>query len=261
MGIKDFLKKSGVLICLVRLFRVVYKNINHPIYFFKYIKQAKVFFDLSHGEGNFITNLTPFLLDATENLQIEPHYTYHTAWAARRIREISPNKHVDISSHRMFATLVSAFVPFEYYEFRPAELYLSGLTSKRGDLLELPMESGSIQSMSCMHVVEHLGLGRYGDPIDPLADKKATKELSRVLAKQGNLLFVVPVGSEYIVQFNGQRIYTYDMVIEMFSDLELVEFSLIPDDWKFHKGIIENANPTLAYEQRYGCGCFWFRKP
>ena len=39
-------------------------------------------------------------------------------------------------------------------------------------------------------------------------------------------------------------------------DLEIVEFSLIPDSG----GLIENANIELVKEQKYGCGCFWFRK-
>jgi len=45
-----------------------------------------------------------------------------------------------------------------------------------------------------MNVVEHVGLGRYGEPLDPEGDIKAMRELRRVLAPGGSLLFVVPVG-------------------------------------------------------------------
>jgi hypothetical protein len=59
-----------------------------------------------------------------------------------------------------------------------------------------------------MHVIEHIGLGRYGEALDPDGDLKAIRELVRVLAAGGNLLVVVPVGRPRI-QFNAHRIYDY----------------------------------------------------
>ena len=234
--------------------------IKNPVLFLTYLFEAQSY--ARQGNLSMVDHhkfmLSPYLNDRTETLEIEPHYTYHTAWAARRIAEINPQKHVDISSHRFFATLVSAFVPMEYYEYRPVELYLKGLTAGKADILSLPFADNSIKSLSCMHVIEHLGLGRYGDPIDAMADKKAAKELTRVLSGGADLLIVVPVGKRTQVQFNNQRIYRYDDVINMFLGLKLVEFSLVPDDW--HKGMVKNASPDLTNKQNYGCGCFWFKK-
>ena len=106
-----------------------------------------------------------------------------------------------------------------------------------------------------MHVVEHIGLGRYGDQVDPDGDLMAMKELERVTAKLGNLLFVVPVGIPKI-QFNAHRIYSYRMICDIFSSMNLIEFSLIDD-----KGnLIQNASESYSDSQRYGCGCFWFQK-
>ena len=110
-----------------------------------------------------------------------------------------------------------------------------------------------------MHVVEHVGLGRYGDPIDPEGDLKAIAELIRVLAKGGNLLFVVPIGKPKLM-FNAHRIYSYSQIVSYFEELELVEFSLIPDSIETG-GFIHNATQEMADSQIYGCGCFWFRKP
>ena len=109
-----------------------------------------------------------------------------------------------------------------------------------------------------MHTVAHVGLGRYGDAIDPEGDVGAAHELSRVVAKDGNLLFVVPIGKPRI-QFNAHRIYSYKMVIDMFPELTLKEFSLIPDN-ALEKGIIYNATEAESDKQEYGCGCFWFIK-
>jgi hypothetical protein len=106
-----------------------------------------------------------------------------------------------------------------------------------------------------MHTIEHVGLGRYGDPIDPDGDLKAILELKRVLTKDGSLLFVVPVGKPKI-EFNAHRIYSYEQIEECLKDLTLKEFTLITDKGNY----IENANKDLVKEQKYGCGCFWFIK-
>ncbi|HWW74963.1 MAG TPA: DUF268 domain-containing protein, partial [Pyrinomonadaceae bacterium] len=111
---------------------------------------------------------------------------------------------------------------------------------------------------SCMHVVEHVGLGRYGDPLDPEGDLKAIAELRRVLAPGGTLLFVVPIGRPKIM-FNAHRIYSYRQVVDSFGGLALKEFALIPDD-PAAGGLIRAATEEQADSQSYGCGCFWFVK-
>jgi SAM-dependent methyltransferase len=166
-----------------------------------------------------------------------------------------PAEHVDISSILSFSTIVSAFIPTRFYDYRPAELHLKGLKSGFADLKALPFSDSSIESLSCMHTIEHVGLGRYGDELDIRGDLKSINELKRVLKPAGNLLFVTPVGKPRI-EFNAHRIYSYQQIIEYFSPLTVNEFSLITD-----KGdLIEHADPSLVPHQQYGCGCFWFKK-
>jgi hypothetical protein len=109
-----------------------------------------------------------------------------------------------------------------------------------------------------MHTVEHVGLGRYGEPLDPAGDLMAMKELGRVTAVGGNLLFVVPIGRAKIA-FNSHRIYSYEQIIVTFKGFELREFSLIPDNAS-EIGMIKNASKEMSDKQTYGCGCFWFVK-
>jgi len=132
---------------------------------------------------------------------------------------------------------------------------LDNLETGRVDLTSLPFEDESFHSLTCMHVVEHIGLGRYGDQVDPDGDLLAMKELERVTAKLGNLLFVVPVGIPRI-QFNAHRIYSYRMICDIFSSMNLIEFSLIDDKGDLTRNALESFSDT----QRYGCGCFWFQK-
>jgi SAM-dependent methyltransferase len=169
-----------------------------------------------------------------------------------------PEFHVDIASTLHFCSIVSAFVPVKFYDYRPAILNLTGLTSEHADLTKLDFEDKSIKSLSCLHTIEHIGLGRYGDPIDPTGDIKAAKELTRVLAPGGTFIFVTPVGKPKIA-FNAHRIYSYEQVLSLFPDLVLTEFSLVPDNYK-ETGLITNANPTLVKDQYWGCGCFVFTK-
>lgn len=197
--------------------------------------------------------------DATAGTGFDRHYVFHTAWASRVLAESRPAEHVDISSSLYFVSSVSAFVPVRFYDYRPAQLALSGLSCEHADLTRLHFADESIASLSCMHVVEHVGLGRYGDPLDYDGDLKAAAELARVVAPDGQLLFVVPVGGEARVQFNAHRIYTYRQVLTMFPGFDLLEFALIPDDGS-PLGLVRHADEKLVEAQRYGCGCFWFRK-
>ena len=223
-----------------------------PFIFLDYLKFNKL------NTGRFslkISDLYPCIKDKTFKTKFDAHYVYHTSWAARKVKEINPIKHTDISSSLFFSGIVSAFVPVDFYDYRPADLKLSNLVSKHADLTGLPFGDNSVNSLSCMHTIEHIGLGRYGDKIDSDADLQAISELIRVLAKGGSLLFVTPVGKPKI-EFNAHRIYSFEQITDYFKGLSLKEFTLVTDAGDY----IENADPGLVAEQIYGCGCFWFIK-
>ncbi|HEY9855444.1 MAG TPA: DUF268 domain-containing protein [Stenomitos sp.] len=175
-------------------------------------------------------------------------------------REIQPAEHTDISSALFFSVMMSAFFPTRFYDLRPAEVVLDNFTPGKASLTDLPFADNSIASLSCMHVVEHIGLGRYGDAIDPDGDLKAMAELERVLAKGGSLLFVVPISGRPRIQFNAHRIYSYAQIVESFPGLELVDFALIPE-LPADGGLTKSATQAMADNESYGYGCFWFRKP
>jgi hypothetical protein len=205
-----------------------------------------------------LSQVLPCLFDNVPFTRFDTHYIYHTAWAARKVKEIDADVHVDISSSLYFSSIVSAFKQVRFYDYRPAKLNLSNFTSGENNLTHLTFPDNSIKSLSCMHTVEHVGLGRYGDRIDPEGDIQAAKELSRVIASGGSLLFVVPVGKPRIA-FNAHRIYSYGMVMDLFPGLKLKEFSLIPDN-ALDVGMIHHASPDSIDKQSYACGCFWFVK-
>lgn len=226
--------------------------------YFKFKKENKrfrlSFFDLS-----------PILNEKTKVTNFDSHYIYHTAWAMRKVKQIKDNynidKHIDFSSSLHFCTSLSAFISVQFYDYRPAFLTLSNLKSQHADLTNLAnFLDDSVKSISCMHVIEHIGLGRYGDSVDPDADIKAIEELKRICAIRGNILFVTPVGKEKIM-FNAHRIYSFNTIKNIFGDnFELKEFSLVTDQHKFLENVNLDEAEGLVEKQNYGCGCFWFIK-
>lgn len=83
--------------------------------------------------------------------------------------------------------LLSTITKTTFIDIRPFKTDLKDLAVKKGDILNMPFEDNSIKSLSFLHVAEHIGLGRYGDKLDPEGTKKACIELSRILAPDGKL--------------------------------------------------------------------------
>lgn len=214
------------------------------------------------SEDRFIllkSDFYPCLYDRTKTTPIDRHYIYHPAWAARIIARTAPPLHIDISSTLHFSTMLSAFVKTEFYDYRPADVELDNFTSAKADLTNLHFATDSIESLSCMHTIEHIGLGRYGDPMNYDGDLKAMRELARVLAPGGCLLMVVPVGQENKILFNAHRIYTASAVSEAFGNfgIKIVQFAYIPQKTG---GMVEVDIHNFTTSDSYGCGCFWFTK-
>lgn len=205
-----------------------------------------------------IKSFYPCLSDRTSTTDFDRHYVYHTAWAIRKVTEKKPLKHIDISSSLFFCSALSATVTTEFYDYRPAPLKLSNLQTNFSDLSNLPFPDNSIESLSCMHVVEHVGLGRYGDKMNPDGDLKAISELKRVVKQNGTLLFVVPVGKEK-VKFNAHRIYSIEQILLLFKGWSVEEFYLIPDK-EFSETPILNPSNDIVEKQEYACGCFMLKK-
>lgn len=140
-------------------------------------------------------------------------------------------------------------------DIRPLNAELPNLENIKGDILHLPFPDNSIKSLSCLHVAEHIGLGRYGDPLDPLGTKKACAELARVLVPGGNLYFSVPIGKER-VQFNAHRIHQPQTILGYFRNLKLLEFSAIDDKGKLHT----NTSSASFNNSKHSCGLFHLTK-
>ena len=165
----------------------------------------------------------PCLFDDLSYTPIEPTYFFQDSWAAKQIFKLKPTHHYDVGSSAKTIGILSQFVPITMIDIRPIELELDNLFFKKGSILELPFEDNSIETLSSLCVVEHIGLGRYGDPLDPFGSEKAIEELKRVLKVEGVILFSVPVDDENKIYFNAHRAFTRDYILELFNGFELLE--------------------------------------
>jgi SAM-dependent methyltransferase len=197
-------------------------------------------------------DIIPCLTDRTATTPIEPIYFLQDAWFARCIAEQRPAAHADVASSARSMSLVAQFVPVTLVDIRPVEIELPGFTFQAGTVLELPYASGSLASVSSLCVIEHIGLGRYGDPFDARGSEKAAAELGRVLAPGGHLYVSVPVDAECCVYFNAHRAFTREYLLSLFPGLELVA-----EQYIYGRAYA----PAYRHELGFGTGLYHFRRP
>jgi SAM-dependent methyltransferase len=196
-------------------------------------------------------DLYPRIYDKTFVTPLDPVYFYQNAWCAKKIFENKPEKHFDIGSDAKFVGLISQFVPTTMVDIRPLGVTLPQLSFVKGDMLRLPFNDNEIHSLSSLCVIEHIGLGRYGDTLDPYGSEKACSELIRVLAHGGSLYISIPVDSNNKVYFNAHRAFTREYILSLFSTLALAE-----ERYLYGNALFE------AYDSKklFGTGFFHFVK-
>jgi SAM-dependent methyltransferase len=189
--------------------------------------------------------------------QASGHYFFQDLWAARKIFERRPEHHIDVGSRiDGFVAHLLTFMPVTVLDLRPLTSTVPGLEFVRADATRLAeFADGSVDSLSSLNAVEHFGLGRYGDPVDPDGWHKGMLALQRVLRTGGRLYFAVPVGRERLC-FNAHRILSPARVLDVFSGLRLVSFSAVGDSGQMLNGV----TPEQAGEQEFACGLFEFTK-
>jgi hypothetical protein len=219
----------------------------------RFIQTWRMYEQLPGAEPLVFADSYPCLFDNVPATPYDPHYLHQAAWATERVLAESPREHVDVGSDVIWVGTLSAVVPVVFVDIRPLAVQLPQLRTLAGSLLGLPFADGSIASLSCLHVAEHVGLGRYGDELAPDGTRRACRELARILGSSGSLLFSVPIGRPRVC-FNAHRIHSPDQILEYFADLYLREFSMVNDDYELEINADLNKGGTL----NHGCGLFWF---
>jgi SAM-dependent methyltransferase len=221
-----------------------------------YIDQWQHYQKMNFAEQLRFEDSYPCLTDKQNSTPIDPHYFYQAIWAANHIAALQDRIHIDIGSDVRYVSMLTAIKEVVFVDIRPLLAKIPNFSCISADILTLPFADKSIKSLSCLHVVEHIGLGRYGDKLNPAGTRQACSELNRVIAPGGSLLISLPIGKPR-VQFNAHRIHDPHRVLEYLPDLELQEFSLVDDDGKFWP----HADLSQGESSLYACGLYWFQRP
>jgi len=198
-----------------------------------------------------------------ENGETIDEYFWQDIYIAQKIFRSHPDHHVDIGSRvNGFIAHVASFREIEVIDIRPITISIPNVTFKQIDLMK-PADNflDYCDSLSCLHALEHFGLGRYGDPIDPQGHESGIRNMARMLRPGGILYLSVPVGISR-VEFNGQRVFDPQLIIDIAhsNQLELNEIVLFSAGTGLEKIDPTKETLTAVGRNRYALGIFTFEK-
>lgn len=192
------------------------------------------------------------------------HYFYQDLYVARRIYSRSPSKHVDVGSRLDgFIAHLAVFRQVEVRDIRPLRISVPNVTFWRTDITAKgAVPADYCDSVSCLHSIEHFGLGRYGDSIDGDGWIHGLTNLVRMLRVGGVLYLSCPIGRQR-VDFNAHRVFGINTILVAAEKLrlQLLSFAFVDDQGRFTEAYTltaEDLTGNLGLD--YGCGIFEFEK-
>lgn len=191
-------------------------------------------------------------------------YFWQDLIVAKTIFARSPQKHVDVGSRiDGFVAHLASFREIEVLDIRPLSNKIPGVIFKQADLMNpLPELENYCDSFSCLHTLEHFGLGRYGDPVLVDGFKRGLENMVKILKPEGTFYLSVPIGVER-VEFNANRVFSPTTVIELCKALKL-EFSRLQVIENSSHGMfyytVENSKIEELASKNYSLGIFEFIK-
>ena len=189
------------------------------------------------------------------------HYFHQDLLVSSLIHENDPTRHIDIASRvDGFVAHVASFREIEVVDLRPLkESIHKNIKFLQADLMD-PQNLGQTDSLSCLHAIEHFGLGRYTDKIDIDGHNKGISNLVNLVSNEGRLYISFPIGSKDEVHFNAHRILHPTTILDHPSIkkyMKLLRFDYVDDDGDLH--LHKDVNDVYS-DMTYGCGIYTFQK-
>ncbi len=190
-------------------------------------------------------------------------YFLQDLFVARKIFKAAPDRHVDIGSRvDGFVAHVASFRKIEVFDVRPISTQIPNIVFKQADFLKpLGGKKDYCDSLSCLHALEHFGLGRYGDPIVPDGFIHGFVNMAALLKTGGTFYLSVPLGISR-VEFNANRVFDPSVIVKLAKDnlLELSELTLVEQNGKIKSSAFDKAQFSKLARKQYSLGIFIFVK-
>jgi SAM-dependent methyltransferase len=187
------------------------------------------------------------------------HYFHQDLLVANKIFLNKPVRHVDIGSRvDGFVAHVASFRKIEVLDIRELDSRILNVEFRRFDLMdENPGMADYCDSMSCLHALEHFGLGRYGDRVEYYGYMRGWENIKKILQSGGKFYFSVPIGPQRI-EFNAHRVFSLAYLKKLISpDYRIDSFSYVDDKGDLNRDAdLESAQAGYNFGCRYGCGIF-----
>ncbi len=192
------------------------------------------------------------------------HYFHQDLLVAREIHARAPDRHIDVGSAIYgFVSHVAAFRDIEVLDVRPVHSEVPGIHFIQRDVMDLDASWEAVtDSLSCLHALEHFGLGRYGDPIDYEGWRKGLHGLVTMLKPDGVLYLGVPTGEIQRVEFNAHRVFSLPFLRDVLSqDFEIERLSFVCDDGSLTPHLDPfSPDADRSMGASYGCSIWVLRK-
>jgi len=200
----------------------------------------------------------------SESGEAKGHYFHQDLLVARRINVNNPIVHVDLGSRvDGFVAHVASFRPIMVIDIRPFLSKVKNITFMQVDMMGvLPSNLFDYcDSLSCLHALEHFGLGRYGDPVNYDGYLLGLDNLYSILRKNGKLYFSTPIGPQRI-EFNAHRVFSVGYLLECFEGKYIVDrFSFVDDEGDLFENVeLTKSKIDNNFGCQYGCGIFEMTK-
>ncbi len=190
-------------------------------------------------------------------------YFWQDLYVAQKIFSANPAQHIDIGSRiDGFVAHIASFRTIKVFDIRPITTNVPGIEFITADLMDSNRSLvNSCDSISCLHALEHFGLGRYGDPIDPIGYMVGLRNISSFLCDRGLFYLSVPIGEER-VEFNAHRVFNPFTILTEASqcNLNLESFAWVNSDGVLTESITTESDLRFLCTQQYSLGIFTFRK-
>ena len=191
------------------------------------------------------------------------HYFLQDMYMAREIYNAKPLKHIDIGSRiDGFIAHLAIFREVEVFDIRPLDREIKNVVFKQADLTKINQNLLEYSdSISCLHTIEHFGLGRYGDEIDPEGHLKGFEVISNILQPSGMFYFSVPMGPNRI-EFNAHRIFSLPYLLSWLGKrYDVVKFGYIDDESRIYENVkLTDESIHNNCGCNHGCALFVLRK-